>query len=168
MSEKDRLLFDLCEQYNLWEDLLARIGEARIAIPLAPSAWSPKDEVAHLHAWQQRTLARAAAVKTSTQPAFPAWPADLDPDVEPDVDRINAWLYESSKALSWDQVREAWRATFLALLETCGEIPEQVVSSPASLPGLNGQFLAYFLQGTLDHHREHLEDLKTRLLGNAG
>ena len=55
---QDHILAALRELFDNWESLLASLSEAQITTPLLPSPWSTKDVVAHLWAWQQRSIAR--------------------------------------------------------------------------------------------------------------
>ena len=56
MSEKQRVLTALREEFKRWEELLASLSEAQITAPEFADDWSIKDVVAHLRAWQQRSV----------------------------------------------------------------------------------------------------------------
>src|ERR1700682_2779845 len=95
MNMKDHILAALREQFNRWEALLASMSEAQITTRQAPSNWSVKDNIAHLRAWQQRSIARLAAAPFNREPEFPTWLADSDPDSEGNTDKTNAWIYQT-------------------------------------------------------------------------
>jgi hypothetical protein len=161
MIMKRHILAALREELDLWEELLADMSAAQITTPLVPSNWSIKDEIAHLWAWQQRTIARVEAALLDRQPEFPRWPAGLDPDGNPD--QINAWIYETYRELPWSQVHQNWSEGFRHLLELAQKISEQDLLAGERYAWLNGYSLALFLLATYDHHQEHLEKLQTRL-----
>jgi hypothetical protein len=46
--------------------------------------------MAHLMAWQQRSLARLEAALQNRQPQFPGWSETLDPESDADLDQVNA------------------------------------------------------------------------------
>src|SRR5262245_2206629 len=105
MKMKRHILAALNEMLDEWENLLAGLKEEEIVTPLAPEELSIKDEMAHLMAWQQRSIARAEAARLDREPQFPNWPDALDPEAE-DVDQINAWIYETYRAQPWSQVHQ--------------------------------------------------------------
>jgi hypothetical protein len=73
MNMKEHILAALREQFNRWEELLASMSEAQLTTPHLPSHWSTKDEIAHLWAWQQRSIARLEAALSNREPEFPKW-----------------------------------------------------------------------------------------------
>jgi len=72
----------LKEEFNRWEELLAGMSEEQISASHLPSNLSIKDVIAHLRAWQQRSVARLEAALLNREPEFPNWPAELDPNSE--------------------------------------------------------------------------------------
>ena len=56
MNMKEHILAALREQFDRWEALLGGMAEERITAPQTTSEWSVKDVIAHLWAWQQRSL----------------------------------------------------------------------------------------------------------------
>lgn len=71
MYMKQHILAALREEFSAWEGAIAGIPLHQRALPLTPSAWSLKDELAHLNAWQQRTIARLEAAQHQREPEFP-------------------------------------------------------------------------------------------------
>lgn len=57
MNMKMHILKALGEQLERWEELLASMSDEQITDPQLPSGWSIKDVIAHLMAWQQRSIA---------------------------------------------------------------------------------------------------------------
>ncbi|HTX91118.1 MAG TPA: ClbS/DfsB family four-helix bundle protein [Anaerolineales bacterium] len=157
MNMKDHILAALGEQLEAWETLLAGMDEAQMAIPHLPSEWSTQDEVAHLRAWQQRSIARVDAARSGREPVYPAWPAGLDPNSDDSTEQINAWIFASNRGRPWTQVHREWREGFLHFLEAGAAVPERDLLDPSRYAWLDGIPLASILLASYDHHQEHLE-----------
>jgi hypothetical protein len=82
MSDKQHIPTMLREEFQRWEELLASLSEEQITAPQLPADWSIKDVIAHLMAWQQRSIARLEAALLNRAPELPKWPAELDPEPE--------------------------------------------------------------------------------------
>jgi hypothetical protein len=170
MSMKQHILAALRELFNQWEELLAGMNEEQITTPLLPSPLSSKDVIAHLMAWQQRSIARLESALLNRDPEFPKWLSGVDPDAEGNTDQINAWLYESYRDQPWSQVHQNWREGFQRFLETAEGVSERDLLDAGRYPWLKGYPLSLFLLASYDHHQEHLENLLTWLRehGNTG
>lgn len=71
MYMKNHILAVLREELAHWEAVLASMSEEQIAAPLKPSDLLIKDEIAHLWAWQQRSIARMEAALHNREPELP-------------------------------------------------------------------------------------------------
>ena len=118
-----------------------------------------KDVVAHLWAWQERSVARQEAAVRDREPAYPGWPEAFDPDPEEDVDQTNAWIYETNRNKPWPNVYADWRGQFLRILELAEGIPEQNVLDPGRYAWMGGYPLSASFLGSYEHHEEHIEKL---------
>jgi hypothetical protein len=159
MYMKRHILAALQEELSAWEELLAGMGEAQITAPQPPSM-SVKDTIAHLRAWQQRSVVRMEAALHSREPAFPTWAAGLDPEEEGNTDQINAWIADSYRDQPWPDVLQGWKAGFLRLIELGEAISEKDLLDSEKYPWMGGHPLAFVLVATYDHHQEHLEKLR--------
>jgi len=160
MNDKQQFLTTLRQEFNRWEELLASMSEEQIAAPHLPSNLSIKDVIAHLRAWQQRSIARLEAALLNREPEFPGWPAGLDPESEDNLDHINAWIYETYREQPWPSVHQDWRAGFLRFLELGEAIPEKDLLDAGRYPWMEGQPLSLILSSSYEHHHEeHLEPL---------
>ena len=157
MNDKQQILTALREEFNRWEALLASMSETQIAGPSSPTNWSIKDVVAHLRAWQQRSIARMEAALHNREPEFPRWPETLNPDSEDDTDQINAWIYETNREKPWPSVYRDWREGFQRFLELGEAIPEKDLLDVGRYPWLAGRPLSFILVASCEHHQEHLE-----------
>ena len=157
MNMKEHILAAMHEQCERWEALLASLSDEQLAAPQAPSWWSTKDVVAHVWAWQQRSIARVEAALSDREPEFPQWLPGVDPDAEGVPDETNAWIYETYRARPWSEIYQNWRAGYLRLLEASAGISERDLLDSGRYPWLAGYPLALILLASYDHHQEHLE-----------
>jgi alkanesulfonate monooxygenase SsuD/methylene tetrahydromethanopterin reductase-like flavin-dependent oxidoreductase (luciferase family) len=143
--------------------LLSSLSDEQITTPHGPANWSIKDEIAHLWAWQQRSLARLKAAQHNQEPQFPVWSPIIDPELEDNTDPINTWIYETHRDQPWAQVYQRWQAGFHQILDEANAISERDLLDASKYPWLQGHPLAFVLIGSYDHHQEHLEELMARL-----
>jgi hypothetical protein len=162
MSMRAHILEALQEQLTAWETQIASLNSEQITKPLSPSSWTVKDVLAHLWAWQQRSIARLAAAHSGKEPEFPQWLAGEDPDGD-DPERINAWLYEAYRALPWAEVYTKWREGYKRFLDLGGMISERDLLDSSFYAWMSGYPLVNVLISSYDHHQEHLEKLQAWL-----
>lgn len=167
MNNKTQSLEMLEDIFHRWEKLLSGLSKEQITAAQYPSALSVKDEIAHLWAWQLRSVARIEAFLNHSEPQYPEWPGTPDPDTG-DVDQVNAWIYETNRNKPWSRVHEDWREQFQRLLQLVENLPKEDLVAPARYAWMEGYPLSATLEGTYEHHEEHIEDLIARLRENGG
>jgi hypothetical protein len=155
VKDKQQILAALTEEFNRWQELLASLSEEQITDPLVPSAWSVRDVLVHLWGWQQASVARAEAALQNREPNYPRWWEIFGPDPEEDVDRTNAWFYETYRDKPWSAVYADWKEQFARYLELAQGIPEKDLLEQERYPWMGGYNLAASLQGSCEHHQEH-------------
>lgn len=158
MNDKTQIITTIRDEFGRWEDLLAGMSEDQVTVPLIPSNLSIKDVLAHLMAWQQRSIARLEAAQFNREPEFPAWPADLDPESD-DVDQVNAWIYQIHHEQSWSNVHRAWRDGYLRFMALGEAIPEGDLLVVGRYPWMDPYPLATVLVASYEHHEEHRQSL---------
>lgn len=170
MYMKTHMLAALREEFEHWENVLAGLSEAQITAIPQPGELSLKDEIAHLWAWQQRSIARLEAGLNGGEPQMPPWWPDATitragttTTHEDDTNQVNARIYESYRERSWAEVYKEWRTGFLHFLAISEQIAEPALLDADRFAWLSGYALADVLLGSYDHHQEHLEKLLTRL-----
>jgi len=166
MDMKGHILAAMDEQFTRWEELLAGMSETQLAVPLSPSAWTTKDVLTHVWAWQQRTNARLTAAVLDREPEFPKWPAELDPNAE-DVDQVNDWIYKTYRERPWPETHQDWKAGYLYLLNQAGQMAEKDLMDDNRYKWMQGYPLVLTLLATYDHHQEHYEKLLAWLQGHG-
>jgi hypothetical protein len=158
MDKKQELLASLRDVFDSWEKLVTNTTEEELTAKRLPTDWSIKDVIAHLMAWQQISIARLHAALRDSEPEFPAWLGGADPYfAEEHTDEFNARIYEIYHSQSWPSVHRAWREGFLHFLELAESVPEEKMLDARLYPWLNGYALSAVLQGSCEHHEEHLE-----------
>ncbi|MGE5140725.1 MAG: ClbS/DfsB family four-helix bundle protein [Rudaea sp.] len=160
MDMKDHILAALREVLDDWQALLSGMSESQVNAPLVPSDWSTKDVMAHLWAWQQRSIARVEAALRDREPEFPVWPAGLDPESDADTEAVNDWIYQANRPLPWSRVYQNWSGGFQRFLELSGAVSERDLLDSSKYTWLGGYPLALILIASYDHHREHLDKLQ--------
>ncbi len=160
MDDKARALAALRDTFAQWKNLTTRLREPEAVAPLA-GRLSVKDVVAHLRAWQMVSIARLEAAQTGREPVLPGWVAGGAPDAASDeeTDAFNARIYETYRAQPWPEARRAWRDGFMRLIALAEATPAEALADRTRYPWLNGYALIDVLWGTVNHHREHLEEL---------
>jgi hypothetical protein len=165
LPDKQQLLGTLRAEYDRWQALLAGLEEIQLAARTLPADLSVKDVVGHLHAWQQVSIARLAAVLENREPVYPAWLEGREPDAEENLEWINARIHATYRDDPWHTVHAAWQAGFLRLLELASAIPERDLFDARRYGWLAGSAPADVLLGTHEHHVEHYEPLPGQLGG---
>lgn len=160
MNEKREILTALQEEFNRWQGVLASLSEAQITAPQLDENWSIKDVVAHLWAWQQRSIARMEAALHDQEPAYPQWPSQFDPEEEGQPYDLNAWLYATYRDQPWSDVYHNWREGFRRFLELGAAIPGNDLTDAEKYAWLEGYALMDVLRGSYEHHQEHAEYLE--------
>jgi hypothetical protein len=167
MNMKDHILAALQEQFKHWEALLASLSETQRTTAQHPSELSTKDIIAHLMAWQQRSIARLEAANSNREPQFPQWTLAADPDSEGNTDIANARIYETYRDQPWEIVHQSWQAGFQKFLDLGNAISERDLLDSNRYPWLEGHPLAFVLIASYDHHQEHYEKLLAWLERNS-
>lgn len=162
MHDKQELLSRVRAVFNSWEKLLSGKSEEEITAS-GSGGWSIKDVIAHLGAWQQISIARLEAALLDTHPAFPTWLAGSDPFLAEDqADEFNARIYQLTRYQPWPTVHRAWQDGYQRFLSLAETIPVEKVFDTERYPWLNGYALSAVLEGSCEHHQEHLEGLPPR------
>jgi uncharacterized glyoxalase superfamily protein PhnB len=159
MNMKEHILTALNTQFQRWESLLTSLDDEQIAAPQRDWDWSIKDMVAHLWAWQQRSIAHLEAAVHDREPEFPPWLPGLDRDGAGSTDRINAWIYETNREQPWPTVHQNWHDGFRHFWALGKQISERDLLDGSHYPWLAGHSLAAILIASYDHHQEHWEKL---------
>ena len=154
MNDKSEIMTMLRKEFELWEDMLSQLSEKQLTTANLPGGMSIKDELGHLWAWQQLSIARLDAALHDKEPEFDLFPDELDSEVEEDTDAINAWIYKINEAKSWETMHGEWKDGFLKVIALADAISADDWFDAKKYPWLNGYALSAVLTGTHEHHYE--------------
>jgi hypothetical protein len=167
MNMRDHMLAAIREQFDEWNGFLEELSPNQINTPMAPSEWTVKDVLAHLAAWEQRSIARFTAARANQTPEMPSWvPEGEDPESDANLEKVNERIYRGYKNLSWEKVLEGWRDGYLKLQDLASRVEEPVLLNSDRFPWLDGYSLADVLLGAYDHHAEHLANVQSWMSEN--
>lgn len=146
-TQVKRALLDLIEQaraeQQAWIDELT---DAERAARGTAEQWAPKDEIAHVTFWQQRTAARLAAARRGEDLAS-----------SDDWRRVNEETFEERRGLTWEQVRADAERAYAALADEVRATDEALLSDPHRFASTNGQPLSGNVVGNgFWHPLEHV------------
>ena len=162
---KAQLIRWLVEEQEKWALLMAAIGEERMAQSGVSGHWSMRDIIAHLSGWEHWTVTRMQAAADGRPKPVPPWPADFASD-----DPINAWIYDSYRALSLREVLEDAAAVHRDLLAVLERLPED-----SRIETIEGKFHVIWVKdqrfavGEFFYHfyDDHAADVQRWLSGGA-
>ena len=118
---KSELLQWLQEEYQQFMSLLEQIGPERMDQPGVAADWSVKDIVAHLTGWHRDHVLLLQAESRGEPDPSPPWPIHLEED-----DEINAWMYETNRNRSVQEILDETQQVFEQLVVVIAELPEDV------------------------------------------
>jgi hypothetical protein len=139
------------------ESLLAQVGDARLAEPGVSEAWSVKDLLAHITAWEERILAWMDALAANTTPKPAGWSKDWTEE------QINEWIFESNQARTATDIVTRWRDVHQSVLNAAQILPEATLFDQ-KIEWLNNGSLADSIPGnSYEHILAHAEAIRTWL-----
>lgn len=159
MRNKDHILQALREEFDRWQRFVGGLNEDQLSRSRLHDDYSIKDELGHLRAWQQLSIARLEAAHHAGEPVLPDWLMGLPPDEEEYLEDHNARIHASYHAMPGVQVRELWQTSFRRFLELAEALPEAEMLDTQKYAWLNGYALYDVLNGSYEHHCEHYEAL---------
>jgi len=155
---KIKLLIRIRAERHLLEDTLARLTPEQMLQPATCGAWSVKDTLAHISAWERWMVLWTGMLLRGELP---------DPPLPWDVDRMNAEVYAQvkDKPLAWllDEFHKSYRDS-LALVEGLSEEQLQVEYTDTWPMGRLWTGVAANLNW---HYKEHRELIEAWLENNS-
>ena len=130
------------------EDALARYDDAAM-LDRVDGAWTRKDVLAHLEAWERRLIALAATLRAGDPPP---------PNVE--TDALNEEFFRANRHRSVDDVRNGERDAYEQVLATIDEAADEELFDGTHYRWTEGEpFASWFRENGDEHFDEHLEQL---------
>jgi len=157
--DKQRLLDLIRTEYEFVERTLTLVPDNRMNHPNVVGFWSVKDTLAHLNAWQERTLrwideARAGQHPLEPQPGF-GWDA---------YDAIDEQSYHDDKDRPLDDVLAAFRASAAQLYTETESLNEDELFGDSGVAAhFRDRLYSYIAANTYEHYQEHIPPIRAWL-----
>ena len=112
-------------------------------------AWTRKDVVAHLEAWERRVVDLLEALR-----------AGIEPAERIETDELNARVHATNRDRSLEEVRMSERSAYARLLAAIDRATDEELFEGGHFAWTAGDPLADWFRGNTDeHYDEHLEQL---------
>lgn len=142
MDNAEALIAAIESKYADLVRLYQHIPPAKLSEPSLSNAWSVKDLVAHIAAWEWRCAALLAAAHDTDAPLL----------AQPAVDALNREIYLERVNWAWAEVKYDAAQAHQSLLTVIDQFPAE---------RLNREIvIATISQETLEHYSEHLAELQ--------
>jgi Protein of unknown function (DUF1706) len=167
MSEytvKEAFLATLTRSRAEWESLLARVPIDSTELPGAAGAWSVKDIVAHIAAYERWTAIQIEAMLRGVTTVTP------DPSIPPEADAMttderNELLYQLLRDLPLEDVLIEERATYRRILADLQALSEEAYAR-VDCEWTDGNPLGESIVGnTFGHYQDHIPGIEAFILG---
>ena len=154
---KDILLNDIRKGYTDFDTLLSSLNEQQMMMT-GNDGWTIKDHIAHLTAWQQRTLNMLQAVMDNVEL----------PDPTPDMttDQINEQFHQRDVSLTLDGVLAGHRDIQQRMLNAVQTMSEEDVNKPISWLD-DRPIVGWVIGNTYEHYEEHTKYMQQWLHGGS-
>lgn len=154
---KDRLLDLMRDGFAEFEAFLATLSEEQMTTPGVNDAWSVKDNLAHVVAWQWHVLRLLQAVKDHIPPA-----KQYDGLTE---EQENERIYQQNKNRPLSELQGEFRSSFEQVLESVQSLTQEELEKPQSW--LNERPVwPYVVGNTYGHYEEHTQIIQNWLQRN--
>ena len=148
---KSELFEQIHAERALLEDALRRLTPEQMLLPGVTGAWSVKDTLAHITAWQQQMLRWARMRQRGERPDTPT---------EWDIDKINADFYARIKDLPLEEVLKDFHASHQAILVLLETLSEEQLQTEYTDSWPMAPFWRGIAADTFLHYKEHREDIE--------
>ncbi len=137
-------------------NLLARIPDERMTDIALYDAWTIKDFIAHIGAWQQSAADRAATLRRNE--ALPRMP---------EVDTFNGRTLERYRHKSLEDIRAMEAAGYEALEAQVRDASEEELFAFDHFPKRSDPLLTLIADNSYAHYAEHLDDVRAWMRVNG-
>jgi hypothetical protein len=143
---KTRLLDEMHASYSALEELLASLSEEQMTTADVNGAWSVKDNLAHLAAWQRHEIERQEAIRDGIEPPD-RWAGMSE-------DESNEQVYQQNKARPLAEVLAEFRSNHQKLLALIEAMTDEDLNKPVAW--MDGRLPWTLIAGNgYEHYQEH-------------
>jgi hypothetical protein len=151
-TTKAALLQGIREERKRLEDALKGISPSDMAKASHPDAWSVKDNLAHISAWEKKLLKWYETGLRGEKQTMPQW---SQPGL---IDEINLKIYQLNRDRQLDDVLQEFKESYEQILTTVESIPEDGMFTSGKYDWTGKGTLADYIMGnTCGHYAEHLK-----------
>ena len=154
--DKAEFLRRVDSAHERWQELVEKVGAARLSEPESAGPWSTKDLMAHI-AWYEREM--VAVIRERSLAGSELW--NLDNEAR------NAVIFRQNQDRSPDDVQTEAAVVHQQLREALEELPEEHYGNPARFRNMPADWLPWqvFAGNTYEHYLDHAADLEAWLAG---
>jgi hypothetical protein len=169
-QNKTELLTALATRRGEWMGLVAQVPTDQFDEPGVDGAWSMKDIIAHVAAYewwtaiQLQAAAKGERAMVEIDEDLPSVPAHTDND----QDTRNAQIYAHNRHRAVPDVLTDADGGFAALMGAVATTPDALLADPAATDWNNGQpLLAAVAINSYGHYDDHIPAIRAWLAGRA-
>ena len=153
-QDKTELVTLIEDEWTALRHIIDKLTPKQMITPDAGS-WSPKDNLAHLSAWERFMLLRYLQGQTPHQ-ALQIAEATLEHLEEADINQI---LFERNRLRHVDDVLQELQQTHAELLDTLEQMTFADLMQPNSEDPRHRSLIIWVMGNTYQHYREHRETI---------
>jgi hypothetical protein len=150
-TSKAKLLSEIQTRHKRLEEKIASIPRDVILKPRTVGAWSVKDTVAHIIAWEKTLLSWYNDGLAGKKIDMPDW------RVKGTLGAINQKIFEENLSRDLNDVLADFSATYKQVISTVESIPEEDIFARGKFAWTGERrLLDYIWANTAGHYAEHL------------
>ncbi len=154
-KSKAQLLSEIRARHKRLEEKIAGMPREVFLVPRTVGAWSVKDTIVHITAWEKTLLYRYHTGLAGKPVFMPDW------SIRGTLGAINRKIFEDNLSRSLDDVLADFAATYRQILATVESIPEADIFAPGKYAWTGEKKLLDYIWGnTAGHYAEHLAAIK--------
>ncbi len=147
-TSKSELLSAASEEFERLWVAVDSVAPARREVPGACEAWSVKDLLAHLHAWQQMAIEWEKVGSAGEKPTIPA-----DGFTFAETPALNEVIYRRTENDDWADIASRLRATHAELMATIDSYDSEDLFAKSRYPWTRTTSVgAYMVSATSSHY----------------
>ncbi|MCO6451717.1 MAG: ClbS/DfsB family four-helix bundle protein [Caldilineales bacterium] len=155
-QSKQELQAFIAYEHDRLQRALDRIDPAFFTTPGVESDWSVKDVLVHITGWEQMMLGWIQTLAAGETPDRQSPGQDW-----PEVDRINADLYEKYRAVSMPEIESGFHASFAEVKATIEAASDALLFDENYSAWNNGVACVYLVAANTGwHYADHVEALE--------
>ena len=151
-TTKARLSRDIRNEHQRLEEAFSGLTEEDLVYRETPGAWSIKDILSHITAWEQLLMGWYQTGLRGVKQDMPEW---KKPGV---LDSINQEIYERNLNRELSDVLTEFQTSYQQILAMVEAVQDDTMSVPGKFDWTGGATLAQYIMGnTNGHYAEHLQ-----------